>query len=105
MINGVLIDNAENVDAAIPMCNLLECSKNYRKATRSLRDYYRDEANGFPANNYNANSIINSQYFENKTSITGKISNANQENGKKTERENTMTRKNLEIIVPLKKFW
>ena len=24
---------------------------------------------------------------------------------KKTERENTMTRKNLEIIVPLKKFW
>ena len=32
-INGVLIDNAEDLEAEMPMYNLTECSKNYRKAT------------------------------------------------------------------------
>ena len=44
-INGVKIDNAEDLDVAIPMYNLLEYSKNYRKATGSLWNYYRDEPN------------------------------------------------------------
>ena len=30
-INGVKIDNAEDLDVVMPMYNLLECSKNYRK--------------------------------------------------------------------------
>ena len=44
-INGITIDNAEDVDAVMPMYNLLEYSKNYRKATGSLWNYYRDEPN------------------------------------------------------------
>ena len=42
-INGVKIDNAEDLDVVMPMYNLLEYSKNYRKTTGSLRNYYRDE--------------------------------------------------------------
>ena len=43
-----------------------------------------------------------------KTSITGKISNANQENGENAEQGNTKTKKNLEIVASLKhlsNFW
>ena len=35
-INDVQIDNAEDLDVVMPMCNLLEYSKNYRKTTSSL---------------------------------------------------------------------
>ena len=41
-INGVKIDNAEDLDVVMPMYNLFEYSKNYRKTTGSLWDYYRD---------------------------------------------------------------
>ena len=34
--NGVKIDNAEDLDALMPMYNLLQYSKNYRKTTGSL---------------------------------------------------------------------
>ena len=39
-INNTLIDHAENLDIAIPMYNLIEYSKNYRKTTGSLWNYY-----------------------------------------------------------------
>ena len=42
-INGVKIDNAEDVDVVMPIYNLLEYSKNYKKETGSLWNYYRDE--------------------------------------------------------------
>ena len=86
----------------MPMCHLLEYSKNYKKATGSLWNYYRDEPNDFPADNYNANPITNSASFKYKTSIKGKTSNANQENGDNTEQGNTKIKKKLEIVVPLK---
>ena len=35
-INGVKIDNAEDLDVVMPMYNLLEYSKNYRKTTELL---------------------------------------------------------------------
>ena len=35
-INGIKIDNAEDLDVVMPMYNLLEHSKNYRKTTGSL---------------------------------------------------------------------
>ena len=38
-INNMLIDNAEDLDAATTMYNLTECSKNYRKTTSSLWIY------------------------------------------------------------------
>ena len=42
-INGVKIDNAEDLHVVMPMYSLLEYSKNYRKTTGSLWNYYRDE--------------------------------------------------------------
>ena len=44
-INGVKIDNAEDLDVVIPMYNLLAYSKNHRKTTGSIWNYYKDEPN------------------------------------------------------------
>ena len=63
-INGVKIDNAEDLDVVMPMYNLLEYSKNYRKTTGSLWNYYRDE----PSNSLSSYS----EYFKCKTNIIGK---------------------------------
>ena len=107
-INVVLTDNAEDLDVVMPMYNLLEYSKNHEQTTGSLWNYYWDEPNIFPANNHNASPIRNSKSFKYKTSITGKISNQNQENGENTEQENAKTVKNLETVLPLKhlsNFW
>ena len=62
-INGVQIDNAKDLDAVMPMYNLLEYSKNYRKTTGSLWNYYRDE----PSNLLSSNS----ESLKYKTNITG----------------------------------
>ena len=62
-INGVNIDNAEDLDVVMPMYNLLEYSKNYRETTGSLWSYYRGE----PSNPLSSNS----ESFKYKTSITG----------------------------------
>ena len=79
------------------------------KTTGSLWNYYRDEPNKPPLNdedpptvNYNAHYITNSEPFKYKSSITGKKSNANREDDEDTEQGNTKTKKNLEIVVPLK---
>ena len=66
-INGVQIDNAENLDVVMPINNLLEYSKNYRKTTISLWNYYRDK----PSNPLSSNS----ESFKYKTSITGNTYN------------------------------
>ena len=57
-IHNVLIDNAVDLDIVMPMYNLLEYSKSYRKRTGSLWDYYRDEPNN-PALNDNVPPTIN----------------------------------------------
>ena len=44
-INNELIEDAEDLDIVMPMYNLLEYSKNYRKTIDSLYNYYRDELN------------------------------------------------------------
>ena len=63
-INGVKIDNAEDLDVVMPMYNLLEYSRNYRKTTGNLCNYYRDEQ---------SNPLFsNSETFKYKTSITEK---------------------------------
>ena len=38
-INGELIEDADDLDKVMPMYNLLEYSKNYRKTTGSLYNY------------------------------------------------------------------
>ena len=110
-INNVLTDNAEDLDIVMPMYNLLEYSKNYRKTTCSFWNYYRDEPNNPPLNDddipsidYNGDPITNSESFKYKSNITGKTSNADQG----TEQGNTKTKKNLKIVIPLKylnNFW
>ena len=62
-INGVQIDNAEDLDIVMAMYNLLEYSKSYRKTTNSLWNYYRDE----PSDRLSSNS----ESFKYKTSVTG----------------------------------
>ena len=75
-INNVLIANAEDLDVVMPMYNLFEYSKNYRKTTESLWNYYRDEPNNPPVANYNADPITDSTSFKYKISITEKTSNS-----------------------------
>ena len=87
-INGVQIDNAEDLDVVMLMYNLLEYSKNYRKTTGSLWNYYRDE----PSNPLSSNS----ESFKYKTSIVGKTP---EDNGSLT---------NVKVVTSLKhlsNFW
>ena len=75
------------------MYNLIEYSRNYRKTTGSLWNYYRDEPNSSAGGNINY-SIKNS--FGYKTNITGKLKGTNIKKG------------DIEIFVPLKhlsNFW
>ena len=66
-INGVKVDNAEDLDVVLLMYNLLEYSKNYRKTTGSFWNYYRDE----PSNPLSSDS----ESFKYKTSIHGNTYN------------------------------
>ena len=71
----MIIDNAEDLEIVMPMYNLLQCSKNYRKTTGSFWNYYRDEQNsglGGVDNGKNY-SIKDPKSFDYKTSITGKL--------------------------------
>ena len=75
-VNNTLIDNAEDLDVAIPLYNLIKYSKSYRKTTGSLWNYYRDEPNSGSdgvGNNRINYSIKDSESFNYKTSITGKL--------------------------------
>ena len=63
-INGVKIDYVEELDVVILVYNLLEYSKNYRKKTGSLWNYYRDESSD-PLSS-------NSGSFKYRASIVGK---------------------------------
>ena len=64
----------------MPMYNLLQYSKNYRKTTRSLWNYYRDEpnnpplilVNNPPSINFNEDPITDYASFKYKSSIIGK---------------------------------
>ena len=51
-INGIKVDNAEDLDVAMSMHNILEYSKNYRKTAGSLWNYYRDEPSNPLSSNF-----------------------------------------------------
>ena len=96
-INNTLIDNAEDIDILMPLYNLLEFSKNYRKTTESLWKCYRDKPNsGVGSENNNDNSSIkDSKSFDYETSITEKLEGIN-------------ITKDAEILMQLKhlsNFW
>ena len=100
----------------MPMYNLIEYSKNYKKTTGSLENYYRDELSDDTNNNNNPNkNVINSESFKYKTSITdstyngdSKITlNENQINNPDYD-ANKSGKKEFEIAVELKQlsnFW
>ena len=95
-INGVKIDNAEDLDVVMPMYNLLEYSKNYRKTTGSLWNYYRDEPNSDTDDNEIKHSIINSNSFDYKANFIGNVTH------------NNLTKNDVKIVVSLKylsNFW
>ena len=104
-INNVLIDKGEDLDVVMAMYNLLEYSKNYRKTTGSLWNYYRDEPSNPPAADYNAVPITNSGSFKSvlqekhQMQITKTV---------KTLSIIIQRLKKLEIVAPLKhvsNFW
>ena len=82
-INNTFIDNAENLDIVMPMCNLLEYSDNYSMISGGLWNYYRDEVNDDKNENDNINIRINnnktitSKSLEYKTKLIGSTPNNN----------------------------
>ena len=89
--NGIKIDNAEDLDVAMPMYNLLEYSKNYRKTAGSLWNYYRDERNSGIDKNNITHSILNSESFDYKANFM--------ENG---VAHDYLTKNNVKIVISLK---
>ena len=79
-INNIQIDNAKDLDAVMPMCDLFEYSGSYLKTSGSLWQYYRDKPNDI---------LINSKLFKFKMKITGKTPAA-------------VNTKGVKIAVPLK---
>ena len=73
--NGELIEDADDLDIVIPMYNLLEYSKNYRKTIGSLYNYYRDELTNDNNNNFANRNVINSNTFKYKNKIIGNTYN------------------------------
>ena len=97
-INDKQIENVEDLDIVLPMYNLLEYSKNYRKTTGSLWNYYRDE----PSNPLSSNS----ESFKYKTSITGNTYNVG--DGEEGYDANKVGKNETEVVIPLKhlsNFW
>ena len=57
----------------MPIYNLLEYSKNYRKTIGSLYNYYRDELTNDNNNNFANRNVVNSNAFKYKNKIIGNM--------------------------------
>ena len=91
----------------MPMYNLLEYSKNYRKTIGSLYNYYRDElSNDAADNNFDNIKIVNSNTFKYKNKIIGNKYNVNAgADGYDVNKNGTQE---VELAIPLKylgNFW
>ena len=96
-VNGVKIVNAEDLDVVMPIYKLLEYSKNYKKTTGSLWDYYRDEPSSTMGGNNITHPILNSESFDYKVHFM--------ENG---VTDNNLTKNDVKTVAPLKhlsNFW
>ena len=77
-VNNTFVDNAEDINFIMPMCNLLEYSDNYYMTSGKLWNYYRDDVNddeneNNDSSNYGIdNNITTSKSFYYKTKITVK---------------------------------
>ena len=77
--------------------HLLEYSKNYKKTTGSLWNYYREEPNSNTDGNEIMYAILNSEFFDYKVNFM--------ENG---VTQNNLTKNDIKVVVPLKhlsNFW
>ena len=86
----------------MPMYNLLEYSKNYRKTIGSLYNYYRDElSDDNNPNNFPNTNAVNSETFKYKNKIIGNTYNV-------TAGNDRLGTKKIELAIPLKylgTFW
>ena len=116
-INGELIEDADDLDIVMPMYNLLEYSKNYRKTIGSLYNYYRDELTNDGNDNFANRDVVNSEAFKYKNKITGNTYNVNSTilnpagnariNNPNYDANNS-GKKSIELAIPLKylgNFW
>ena len=106
-INGELIeDDLDDLDVVMPMYNLLEHSKNYRKTIGSLYNYYRDELTNDGDNNSANRNVVNSNAFKYKNKIIGNIYNVDAAAaGYDANKNGAQT---IELAIPLKylgNFW
>ena len=102
-INGELIEDADDLDIVMPMYNLLEYSKNYKKTIGSLYNYYRDELGG---NDNDNDNTVNSDTFRYKNKITGNTYNVDA--GAQVYDVNKNGTQKMELTIPLKylsNFW
>ena len=61
----------------MPMYNLLEYIKNYRKTIGSLYNYYRDELTNDNNDNFANRNVVNSSPFKCENKIIGNTYNVN----------------------------
>ena len=105
-INGELIEDANDLDIAMPMYNLLEYSKNYRKTIGSLYNYYRDELTNDDNDNFANINVVNSATFKYKNKITGNTYNVDAGvDGYDVNKNGTQK---IELVISLKhlgNFW
>ena len=88
------------------MYNLLEYSKNYRKTTGSLYNYYRDELTNDGNDNFAKRNAVNSEAFKYKYKITGNTYNVDA--GAQGYDVNKNGTQKIELAIPLKylgNFW
>ena len=79
------------------MYNLLEYSKSYKKTTRSLQNYYRDEPNSSTDNNNIIHSTLNPGSFDYQANFM-----------ENDVTQNNLTKNDVKIVVQLKRlsnFW
>ena len=85
----------------MPMYNLLEYSKNYRKTIGSLYNYYIDElTNDGDDNNFDNRNVVNSEAFQYKNKITGNTYNVDA--GAQGYDVNKNGTQKIELVMPLK---
>ena len=105
-INGELIEDADDLDIVMPMYNLLEYSKNYKKTIGSLYNYYRDELTNDNNDNFDNISEVNSEAFKYKNKKTGNTYNVDV--GAQGYNVNKNGTQGIELAIPLKylgNFW
>ena len=98
---------AEDFDIVMPMYNLLEYSKNYRKTMGSFYNYYRDKLSDDADNdNFDNTKVVNSSIFKYKNKIIGNTYDvAAGAEGYVAANEGTQK---VELAIPLKylgNFW